>query len=52
MHAGRYRMPVIGSHGGRAAGESRQQENGAECGKKNGSHDFVGLLGIRKSQPG
>jgi hypothetical protein len=48
MHAGRYRMPVIGLHGGRAAGESRQQEDGAECGKKNGSHDFVGLLGIRK----
>jgi hypothetical protein len=34
-------MSVIRADSGGAAGKSREQNDGAECGKKNGSHDVV-----------
>ena len=40
VHASRHGMAVIGLDGGRAAGKSREQDDGAEGGKQNGSHSF------------
>ena len=50
MHAGRDRAAVVRPDSGGTAGKSREQENGAECGKENGSHNNcnVRLANIRK----
>ena len=39
VHAGRDRMTSIRADGGAAAAERSQEDNCAECGQKNGSHN-------------
>ena len=49
VHAGRYRMTVVGLNGGRAAGKSRQRDDGPENGEQDGSHRFIWFsFSIRK----
>ena len=38
MHAGRHGVAIVCPDRSGTAGEGREQKNGAECGKKNGSH--------------
>jgi hypothetical protein len=46
-------MAAVRSDSRGTAGESREHDDRAERGKKNGSHDFVfGLIEIRKQLPG
>jgi hypothetical protein len=39
VNAGRHRVAIIRLDRGGTAGESREHDDGAECGKKNGSHN-------------
>lgn len=49
VHAGRHGVAIVGSNRSRTAGEGGEQENGTECGKKNGSHICMLVLAdIRK----
>jgi hypothetical protein len=40
VYACRHGMAVVRPDGRRATAEGREKKNGAECGEKNGSHDF------------
>jgi hypothetical protein len=39
VNAGRHPVAIIRLDRGGTAGESREHDDGAECGKKNGSHN-------------
>ena len=41
VHAGCHRMAIVRADRGRAAGKSREHEDGTERGKKNGSHSLI-----------
>jgi hypothetical protein len=46
VYARRHGMAVVRPDGRRATAEAREKKKGAECGEKNGSHDFPFVFSV------